>query len=115
MNKEIQTQAQYEKSCSAINEIRLGLKEKKITVEEALKKMTSKKFRYSNFRAKQLINTWKENKFENINPRRENKRSVIQKVITGKGKVMFSDFLSEDAKQRFSKLHPQMTLEEEMV
>ena len=113
MNKQLMSQGAFEKQYKAVDKIRLALKEREMTEEEVFIKLTDKEFRFSAFRARQLINDWKDAEFESINVRHENKRSATKKI---KDTGEFSIALSVEAQERFKKLHPEfMSTRKEMV
>ena len=79
MNKKPYTQSQYEKIESKLKDLRMKLKDKKMTKDEAIQYMVVS-MHYGKGRATEIVTDWSRHFYNNTNPKRYNPNPVMKMV-----------------------------------
>lgn len=90
MNKKPATQSQFEKTESKLRKLRVELKEKKITKEEAIQFMV-KSMRYGNGRATEIVKEWSRHFCNSINVRHYNPNPVMKLKHQTESRIIETD------------------------
>lgn len=88
MNKKPLTQSQYEKVEAKLKNLRLKLKEKKMTKDEAIQFMVVS-MRYGKGRATEIVKSWSRHFYNDTNVRHYNPNPVM--AIVNKERIMKSE------------------------
>lgn len=88
MNKKPLTQSQYEKAEAKLRNLRMKLKEKKMTKDEAIQFMVVS-MRYGKGRATEIVTSWSRHFYNDTNVRHYNPNPVM--AIVNKERIMKSE------------------------
>lgn len=90
MNKKPLTQSQYERIEAKLKNLRLKLKEKKMTKDEAIQFMVSS-MHYGQGRAKEIVSSWSRHFYNDTNTKHYNPNPVVKMSSSNKSRKAETD------------------------